>query len=82
MRELGLQSADDMTVWELAERESAVIVTKDEDFVLLTAARQGPSVLWVRTGNLVNRLLLVHFERSWPEVLAHLRSGARVVELR
>jgi len=27
LRELGLQSADDATVWELAERESAIIVT-------------------------------------------------------
>jgi predicted nuclease of predicted toxin-antitoxin system len=82
LRELGLQCADDSTIWDLAKQETAIIVTKDEDFILLAAARPGPSVLWVRTGNLVNRLLLDCFRRSWPEVLAHLRSGARVVELR
>jgi predicted nuclease of predicted toxin-antitoxin system len=82
LRELSLQNADDRVIWDLAQRENAIIVTKDEDFALLAAARPGPRVLWVRTGNLVNRLLLARFERSWPEVLAHLQSGARVVELR
>lgn len=82
LRELDLQDADDRTVWERAEREAAVIVTKDEDFILLAATRRGPGVLWVRTGNLVNRLLLECFERSWPEILSYLQSGARIVELR
>jgi len=54
----------------------------DEDYILLAATRPGPGVLWVRTGNLVNRLLLERFEQSWSEVLVHFRSGARSVELR
>ena len=82
LRELGLQDSDDATVWDLAVREGAIIVTKDEDFALLAAVREGPCVLWVRTGNLVNRLLLARFERAWPEVVEHFVSGARVVELR
>jgi len=82
LRELSLQDADDRTVWQLAIQENAVIVTKDEDFAWLAAAKPGPSVVWVRTGNLINRLLLEQFEKAWPEVYAHLLSGARVVELR
>ena len=69
-------------MWELAIREQAVIVTKDEDFALLASARPGPRILWVRTGNLVNRLLLGRFEQAWPEIIGHLRSGARIVEMR
>lgn len=82
LRELSLQNADDRTVWLLAEREAAVIVTKDEDFALLAAARPGPSILWVRTGNLVNRLLLERFEQSWSQIVDHFGSGVRIVELR
>jgi predicted nuclease of predicted toxin-antitoxin system len=82
LHELSRQDADDRTVWDLAQRENAIIVTKDEDFALLAATRPGPRVLWVRTGNLVNRLLLARFERAWPEVLTHLQSDTRVVELR
>ncbi|GAA0537772.1 putative nuclease of putative toxin-antitoxin system [Rhizomicrobium palustre] len=82
MCEMSLQNATDRVVWELAERFDAVIVTKDEDFVLLASTRSGPQILWVRTGNLVNRLLLARFERAWPEVISHLGANARVVELR
>ncbi len=82
LREIALQTADDKTVWELAERESAIIVTKDEDFPRLAAARPGPSVLWVRIGNVINRTLLDRFEKAWPEIVSHFQSGARVVDLR
>jgi len=59
-----------------------VIITKDEDFALLAASNAiGPKILWVRTGNLVNRLLLARFERAWPDVETHLSAPVRVVEL-
>jgi Uncharacterized protein conserved in bacteria len=82
LRELSLQQACDQTVWETAERLSAAIITKDEDFALMASVRPGPQILWVRSGNVVNRLLLAAFERAWPEVMAHFQSGARLVELR
>ncbi len=82
LRELGFQTADDRKIWTLAETETAVIAIKDEDFARLAAAQPGPSVLWVRTGNVVNRMLLRRFDRVWPEIIAHFESGARVVELR
>jgi len=82
LRELSLQYADDSTVWNLAESSSAIIVTKDEDFALFAAVRPGPRILWVRTGNSVNRVLLARFAQSWPEIVAHFQSGSRVVELR
>ena len=81
LREISLQHADDSTIWAYASAEGATIVTKDEDFALLAAAQDGPSVLWVRTGNTVNRVLLVRFQNAWLEVCEHFASGARVVEL-
>jgi len=83
LRDIGLRDADDRTVWARAADEGAVIVIKDEDFALLAAADAvGQKVLWVRCGNLVNRLLLARFERAWPDVEGHLSTSAMVVELR
>ena len=59
------------------------IVTKDEDFVLLkTAAPDGPSVVWVRIGNAIKRVLLTRLAAAWPAVVAELDRGALVVEVR
>jgi predicted nuclease of predicted toxin-antitoxin system len=83
LRELGLTGADDRTVWELAVQRGAIVVTKDEDFAQLAArGSSGARVLWVRTGNVINRLLLVQFERAWSAIEAHLETGVTVVELR
>ena len=69
-------------IWARAVGDGAVIITKDEDFALLAASNAiGPKILWVRTGNLVNRLLLARFERAWPDVETHLSAPVRVVEL-
>ncbi len=83
VRDIGLRDADDRAIWARATLDRAVIITKDQDFAVLAAtATEGPRVLWVRTGNLVNRLLLARFKRAWPEIEAHLTALATVVELR
>lgn len=82
VREIGLREADDGTIWSYAHAQNAIVVTKDEDFGQLAAAMPEARVLWVRVGNAVNRVLLARFERSWPEILAHLEDGAQIVELR
>lgn len=83
LREIGLRDADDPDIWDRARADGAIIVTKDEDFALMVAANDdGPVVLWVRTGNLLKRVLLARFEAVWPEVEQHLRSGTRLVEMR
>ena len=83
VRDIGLRDADDRTIWERTVIDHAAIVTKDEDFTLITpGSPDSPQILWVRTGNLVNRLLLARFEQAWPQVEAHLSAMARVVEMR
>jgi predicted nuclease of predicted toxin-antitoxin system len=67
---------------DYAERNGCVIVTKDEDFPNLALNRPGPAVLWVRIGNTVNPVLFARFEAEWPQILALLESGARIVGLR
>jgi predicted nuclease of predicted toxin-antitoxin system len=52
VRDVGLSSADDASVWEFAARGGFVIVTKDSDFnqraFLLGPP---PKVVWIRRGN-------------------------------
>ena len=52
VRELGLASADDEAIWQLAATSGYVIVTKDDDFRQRSLLRGAPPhVVWVRLGN-------------------------------
>jgi predicted nuclease of predicted toxin-antitoxin system len=81
VRDLGLREAADSAIWDYALSQSAVIVTKDEDFALLAAKQIGPGVVWIRSGNLVNRLLFARMEVVWPQIVSHLESGIALVEV-
>jgi len=54
--DLGLSSASDAEVWEVALAGGYLIVTKDSDFVDLQVLRGfPPKVLWLRLGNCTTR---------------------------
>ena len=49
---LGLGTADDVLVWEHAQSNNFVVVTKDADFADLSVLRGfPPKVVWIRRGN-------------------------------
>ncbi len=49
---MGLATADDRTVWGYAAARGLAVVSKDEDFVRLSAALgPPPKVVWLRVGN-------------------------------
>jgi predicted nuclease of predicted toxin-antitoxin system len=80
---VGFRNATDQTIRAYAVEQGHVLVTKDKDFIptggSLTAGLQ---VVWIRTGNVSNRVLIDRLAAGWLRILAHLESGARVVELR
>jgi predicted nuclease of predicted toxin-antitoxin system len=81
--ELDMTTATDVAIWARAREMNACIVTKDEDFVLLHAIESsGPPVVWVRIGNATRRTLLARLPAIWPAVVAALRGGERIVEVR
>lgn len=82
LREIGLRDASDADIWAYACSNNCVLITKDEDFPFLADAQPGPPIIWVRTGNLLKRVLLQRFERAWPGLLQHLESGVAIIELR
>jgi len=49
---LGMEQADDVSVWEYARQNGFVIVTRDSDYLDLSALRgQPPKIIWLRAGN-------------------------------
>lgn len=52
VREVGLQAADDDTVWRYAAEHEFAIVSKDADFHERSFLRgHPPKVIWIRRGN-------------------------------
>jgi len=52
VRQVGLDEADDTTVWNYAKDNSFVIVSKDEDFHQRSfLSGWPPKVVWLRLGN-------------------------------
>lgn len=81
--DVGLSGCSDQEIWERAAVTTAVLVSKDEDFVSMRVNRtEGPALVWVRIGNVRTTRLIARFEHSFDRVLAALREGERLVELR
>jgi predicted nuclease of predicted toxin-antitoxin system len=74
-----MDAAADRLIWQCAEREGVVIVTKDEDFVILQMAhpRQTPQVVWLRIGNTRRSELLHRMEHPCHRSLTALNAVNR-----
>lgn len=80
--DLNMLGATDAMIWKQAIADLATLVTKDRDFTLLRAARRnGPSIFWIRVGNINNRALIATVLRSMPKLLEALKRGDTIVEL-
>jgi predicted nuclease of predicted toxin-antitoxin system len=78
-----LRHASDSEIWEYAMIKQAVIVTKDEDFVVRHRRHLiGPVIVWLRVGNAANATLLAWFQPILPAIVARIRAGDRLIELR
>lgn len=83
VNEIGPGDAPDRDLWRYALDNTAVIITKDEDFSLMFAMRgEAPAVVWVRSGNTRNADLLSWFEPLLDRIVELVESGQRLIELR
>ena len=82
VRDLGLKAAPDAAIWTEAQRDNAVVISRDEDFVALAGRSGGARVVWIRLGNCTNAALLAAVETNWPAIATRLTAGERLVELR
>jgi predicted nuclease of predicted toxin-antitoxin system len=80
--DLGMAAADDKDTWAYAIQVGAVIVTKDEDFAERRArAVDGPSIVWIRVGNVSRRDLLTWYRFRLPVIVDALERGETLIEI-
>ena len=81
--ELGLLDAEDPRIWAYVLANQVTILTKDEDFAMRFArTANAPAIIWLRKGNATNRALIEWLTPRWPEIIALLESGERLIEVR
>jgi predicted nuclease of predicted toxin-antitoxin system len=72
--------ASDSAIFREALSGSAILVSKDADFIDLLAGSD-VQLLWIRIGNAANRTLFNILTAEWPRIEAELAQGRAVVEL-
>ena len=78
--DLGMAKASDREIWQHAQQTNSVIITKDEDFIILQSfANNSPPILWIRFGNTTRHQLLTAFARLLPDILQALSSGEKLI---
>jgi len=83
VREVGLRDAEDSAIWQYAQAEGRVIVTKDEDFAQRAQSpAAGPVIVWLRIGNTSNAALREWLIPQLPQLIELIGQGYRVVEVR
>lgn len=82
LRDLGLRDAQDIEIFAAAQAESAVIITKDSDFIdLVCRLGSPPQILWLTCGNVTNRNLRQLLTATLPDALEQLCQGEMIVEI-
>lgn len=68
---IGLDRASDIAVWEYAQANDYIIVTKDSDFNDLSVMRGSPpKVLWLRLGNCTTNTVEQTLRRANAQIIA------------
>ncbi len=82
--DIGLEDAEDTSIWDFALQHQAIVVTKDEDFPhrLHQNPDKAPVIVWLRVGNTSRRALLEWFEPMLPRIVELLEKGDQFIELR
>lgn len=79
--DVGLGAASDAVIAARAQAQDEVLVSKDEDFLILRLP-DCFALLWLRCGNTTNRALSGWMDERWDRAAELLGQGERLVELR
>ena len=81
---LGMESVADIEIWSYAKANGCAIVTKDADFVEMSALfGHPPKVVWINLGNLPNAMVmnrLLNHASTISEFLAGEADGVMEIE--
>lgn len=76
VRDINLESGHDNLVWEHAKSKALVIVTKDSDFVQLSAMLgHPPKVIWLRLGNVSTRDVETLLRHRYEDISVFCQDG-------
>jgi predicted nuclease of predicted toxin-antitoxin system len=80
---LGMEATDDASIWAFAKAEGFAIVTKDSDFVELSALRGSPpKIIWLNLGNVSNTVVRDKLVEHQATIQSFLRNdGDGVLEI-
>lgn len=71
VRDVGLESADDLEIWSYAREHGFVIVSKDSDFRQFSFTfGHPPKVVWIRRGNCSTSEIESILRGRYDEILA------------
>lgn len=75
--------AEDTEIWELAKRDTLVIISKDDDFAKRSRqVKAPPVVVWIRVGNIRNKALIDWFIKLLPQIMELIKQGDLLIEIR
>ncbi len=82
VRDLGLRDAEDHVIFDRARAATAIVMTKDRDFVDLVR-RHGPppKIVWLTCGNTSNAYLRGILADAWTRAVELLAAGEPLVEI-
>ena len=82
VRDLNMRDALDRDIFDAARAASAIVLTKDSDFVDLVNARGiPPQVLWLTCGNTSNERLQEILAKTLPQAIRLLEAGEKIIEI-
>lgn len=82
LRDIGLRDVTDREIFLAAKQKSAIVMTKDADFVkLIEDLGPPPQVIWITCGNTSNAHLRKLLRTALPRILTMLSSGETLVEV-
>jgi predicted nuclease of predicted toxin-antitoxin system len=82
VRDIGLQFADDKTIFAAARQANAILVSKDQDFVeLVRRLGTPPHLIWVTCGNVSNVRMQQVMAAALPRAITLIEAGDAVVEI-
>ena len=79
---IGLERADDRSIWQYARDHDFVIVTKDADYYDLSLLFGAPpNVIWLQTGNTDRSTVLLKLTANPSAIEAAFANGLACIEL-
>lgn len=82
VRDVGLRDAEDREIFLEARKQSAIVMTKDSDFITLqTELGAPPKIIWITCGNTSNARLKEILTPTLSEAIELLNKGENLVEI-